>query len=481
VRLIAALLLLLPVSALAPPARAQCLVGPHPWEPPPATFDAMLVATHPDDELVPFRGLLPRLASQGKTVLVVVTADDGVALRREATRNAVWTAGLRHEPVFLGLDDACFGQSFDCALTAWGGLGGAIAALTELIDQYQPAALYTQDAIEGENDNPQHLATSLSALTAALRSAHRPATIVVHRWPRGTIAPAWTPAEEQAAEDALECHAGTIPGGNDPTFHPDQGFVFGRWEPASPEGVDDLPDGSDPPGWLETGAANSLDWSDAFAVVGSAYRTTTEDVNVHAHWMLPARSRYEYTGRMRYDAYGSGVGVTFLSDHPHSDRYYRLRRGAFLGETFHLSPHGTAFTSGTTDTGVVPAQGAWYRFRVAAEAGDTETAVRARVWPDGSPEPAGWQAVAVDASATRLTAGVAGVWAMDGSAGWDDLELIPTCEASDVCLTSETCVDGVCREEPLAVAIPSASGTARAVLALLLLGAAVRAHRRRRA
>ena len=48
----------------AQPSLGECLVGPHPWDPFVAKFDVMLVATHPDDELVPFRGspTVPRLA-----------------------------------------------------------------------------------------------------------------------------------------------------------------------------------------------------------------------------------------------------------------------------------------------------------------------------------------------------------------------------------------------------------------------------------
>jgi LmbE family N-acetylglucosaminyl deacetylase len=443
-------------------------VGPHAWDAFPSTFDAMLVATHPDDELVPFRGLLPRLASQGKTVLIVLTADAGIATRREAARDSIWTTGLRHAPIFMGLADACFGADLSCTVEKWGGLDGLVGSLAGLIDQYRPATLYTHDAVAGENGNEQHRATALAAVLATLEASHPPEAVIVHRWARLPFAAGWSQAEMDASASALACHFGTISGGNDPTFEPDQGFDFGRWLPIAAEAFLGLPDGSDPPGWFENGAGNSLLWSDAFEVSAAAYRTKTADANVHSHWLLPPRSSYRYTGRMRIAAGDTGIGVTFLSDFPNSDRYYRLRRGPFLGGTFHLAPHGTALTSGTTDSGVLPLIGVWYRFHVAVEATAAESTIRANVWQEGSPEPAGWQIDAVDSSGTRLTSGVAGVWAMNGGASWDDLSLTPTCESSAACLGSETCWDGVCVEPTTAVPTPSSSAPSRALLAVLV-------------
>ena len=52
----------------------------------------------------------------------------------------------------------------------------------------------------------------------------------------------------------------------------------------------------------------------------------------------------------------------------------------------------------------------------------SRTEIRAKVWEEGSAEPADWQVDAYDDSSTRLTAGTIGVWSMaTGSKYWDDL------------------------------------------------------------
>jgi len=448
-------------------ATAACLTGPHPWEPAPDRFDAMIVATHPDDELVPFRGLLPRLAAEGRTALVVVVADANDPVRREATRNAVWTAGLRHEPVFLGLTNPCFGFSFECVLLDWGGLQHVIDAVEGLIDTYAPATVYTHDALDGENGHPQHRAVAISATLAARVADEQPDAVVVHRWPRETYHETWSESEMGDADAALSCHFGTIPQGNDPTFEPDQGFAYGPWKVPLSEDFDDLPDGGDPPGWFESGGKNQMSWADEFEVSQGALRTKTPSANVHAHRVAPPRSHYEYTGRMRIDHANAGVGVTLHSSYPNADRYYRLRRGPFLGGTFQLSAHGTAFTSGVIDTGLQPEVGSWIRFRIAVEADVDETRVRAKLWPDGSGEPTAWQADAADASASRLESGVIGVWAMNDGAYWDDLALLPVCEDTEACLDGELCTSGLCALAPPAAVVPMVDRLPLGLFALL--------------
>ena len=66
------------------------------------------------------------------------------------------------------------------------------------------------------------------------------------------------------------------------------------------------------------------------------------------------------------------------------------------------------------------------RYRVRIEDTGAQTRIRAKVWEDGTGEPAGWQADAVDESATRLTGGSVGLWSFySGSKRWDDLAVEP--------------------------------------------------------
>jgi hypothetical protein len=115
--------------------------------------------------------------------------------------------------------------------------------------------------------------------------------------------------------------------------------------------------------------------------------------------------------------------VTFFSDYPASDAYYRLR--SYNGGSFHIAPHPDGHTvSGDGDTGVVPSAGIWYSFRVQVEDTGTQTEIRAKIWAQGQSEPADWQLQAYDASPARLTGGTIGVWSMGrGGKYWDDFSV----------------------------------------------------------
>jgi predicted MPP superfamily phosphohydrolase len=131
---------------------------------------------------------------------------------------------------------------------------------------------------------------------------------------------------------------------------------------------------------------------------------------------------YEFSGRFMRESEDGGIGITFYSQFPAGyDRYYRLRNFAER-PSLHISPHGATISSGTTDTGVTPAPGQWYRFRVQVATERASTHIRARVWPDGEGEPTVWQADCTDDSQPRLSAGSVGLWGLDaGRKQFDDL------------------------------------------------------------
>ena len=198
------------------------------------------------------------------------------------------------------------------------------------------------------------------------------------------------------------------------------------------ESFDDYGTGSDPAGWLDTGARNSMAANDAlfktYDVGGRiAFGTTSTLEDIHSHntsATYDATAGFVFTGRMRMSASNGGIGVTFLSDYPNSDTYYRLRR--YSSNAFHLAPHphGTVKLSGDTDSGVVPAPNTWYQFKIEVADTGSRTEIRAKVWADGTTEPAGWQIDAWDDSANRLTHGKIGVWSYSsGSKYWDDLSV----------------------------------------------------------
>jgi hypothetical protein len=74
---------------------------------------------------------------------------------------------------------------------------------------------------------------------------------------------------------------------------------------------------------------------------------------------------------------------------------------------------------------VVPSANRWYRFRFEVVPTADATTLRAKVWAEGSVEPATWQVRCRDTQANRLNAGAVGVWSMGpGAKYWDDLEVV---------------------------------------------------------
>jgi hypothetical protein len=190
--------------------------------------------------------------------------------------------------------------------------------------------------------------------------------------------------------------------------------------------------GADPDGWLDTAADNSMSEDDGLFQVDAfngqkVFGTSSIQTNIHSHLMngeIVGLSGYEYGGRMLVTAGDGGIGVTFFSQYPERDAYYRLRR--YHNLTFHLDPHGTSMTGGQTETSVVPAPNDWYYFKVQVQDTGSRTEVRVKIWPEFESEPNDWQINAYDDSSSRLTGGTIGVWSYtSGSKYWDDLTVGP--------------------------------------------------------
>jgi hypothetical protein len=197
--------------------------------------------------------------------------------------------------------------------------------------------------------------------------------------------------------------------------------------------------GNDPANWFDTGADNSMIKDDRlFKIYNLSYNnvfgTSSTLRNIHSHYIDPTfadLSSFEYTGRMMRTNSAGGVGVTFLSNYPVSDAYYRLR--AYGNYSFHIAPHpqDTAKIFGTTDSGVIPLANQWYRFRIKVSDTGTRTEILAKVWKESDSEPAQWQINAYDDTSNRRVSGTFGVWGhRDGAKYWDDLKIISTNLAS---------------------------------------------------
>jgi len=203
---------------------------------------------------------------------------------------------------------------------------------------------------------------------------------------------------------------------------------------------DDLNPGEPAPGWLNTGARNSMFIDDSLFLVHDLVAdqvserllsTLSTASNIHSHYALSldnSWSDYDLRGRMRMTDEGTGIGVTVYSQYNREDAYYRLRRTAREPD-FHLSMHPNdreeSLDCSRQSTGVEPEVDVWYEFRFEVENADGETQLRASVWRAGEPEPASWQAECTDASEERLGNGTVGLWSdAAGVKYWDDLRVL---------------------------------------------------------
>jgi len=242
----------------------------------------------------------------------------------------------------------------------------------------------------------------------------------------GLVASAWTQPQVRAASTGGGGSGGgsnLVPVGAGTTIAPVAG-ASNRFD-FSGNAV-----GSSNPPWFDTGANYSRVENDSlFDVIQiSANRvlhTASTQTAIHSH---TRGSQYVWTnfmltGRMATDDPAGTLGVTTYSQYPSTDRYYRLVSHA--GGSFVLEGRPGLSCSGSTDTGVVPSAGSWYRFEfdVVDQGGDNQ--IRAKVWRAGSAEPGSYQIDCRDSASDRPRQGTIGVYASgSGQKYWDDLEVI---------------------------------------------------------
>lgn len=197
----------------------------------------------------------------------------------------------------------------------------------------------------------------------------------------------------------------------------------------------------EPADWIDTGPDHSLETDDALfryhCLDGALYFGTDSTApDIHSHFSGAGSlfwSGYDYTGQMRLADPNGGIGVTFYSNYPDTDHYYRLWRSASQ-LTWTVTPHGIGLAplTGDTDTGVLPIANVPYAFHLQVRNVDDVTVIRARVWPADLAEPAEWQVECYDTGAVQLLEGTIGVWAMGpGSKYWRDLSAIESSCTAD--------------------------------------------------
>ena len=152
-------------------SHAPLPIGRFEWlAPPRATIELLIVAPHPDDEVIGPGGRACLTAAQGVGAIVVTDGARGAGGRSEPG-----LAARRAEESLAGLRDvgAAFGWLLELsspAVQAQPG-GAACDAIAAAIERFKPAVVVTTSPYER---HPTHLATTRATLAAARRFAQPP-------------------------------------------------------------------------------------------------------------------------------------------------------------------------------------------------------------------------------------------------------------------------------------------------------------------
>ncbi|MBR4333442.1 MAG: PIG-L family deacetylase [Clostridia bacterium] len=128
------------------------------WEPTPEKADLLVIAAHPDDEILFFGGTIPTYAvERGLNVVVAYmtngTTKDGITSRRSELLNGLWEMGVRQYPV-VGTFDDLYSAKLDKGYSIWNKTK-TWQYITALYRQYKPEAVITHD-VNGEYGHGAH-------------------------------------------------------------------------------------------------------------------------------------------------------------------------------------------------------------------------------------------------------------------------------------------------------------------------------------
>lgn len=133
------------------------------WQPAPEKADLMVIAGHPDDEILFLGGAIPTYAGERKMNVVVVYMTAGnmedlqkhnkVMARRSELLNGLWEMGVRTYPVINDLWDK-YSQKLDTGYSAWGKTKTQ-QLIVSLLRQYKPEVVLTHD-VNGEYGHGAH-------------------------------------------------------------------------------------------------------------------------------------------------------------------------------------------------------------------------------------------------------------------------------------------------------------------------------------
>lgn len=139
------------------------------WQPTVEKADLMLLAAHPDDELLFLGGVLPTYAGERNKRTVVLYMTHQKRRRQSEALDGLWAVGVRTYPVFAGFPDR-YCRDKQAALDAWGGENAVLAYLVEQLRRYRPEVVVSHD-VNGEYGHGAHQALAQSLQQAVQLAA----------------------------------------------------------------------------------------------------------------------------------------------------------------------------------------------------------------------------------------------------------------------------------------------------------------------
>lgn len=203
--------------------------GFHPWDTSVSKTDLMIIATHPDDEVLFLGAVIPLYEGNGNRNSVEVFTCSTKRTRHEEALNAAWCLGSRQEPVFLDYEDIAAQKKNIKAQP----LDALTVSLVRQIRKYRPEVVVSQD-VNGEYGHWRHKRTVEAvklAVENAQDSAFDPASaeeygawqvkkLYLHLFPEDRITlDVLSPLEKmggrtafEVAQEAFQCHVSQLGG-----------------------------------------------------------------------------------------------------------------------------------------------------------------------------------------------------------------------------------------------------------------------------